>query len=131
MVLTMMRRSFQSRAILLFVALMVSGCAHRVVILSEPAGAVVKLRKRNMGVTPVEFKTRWWPWRSVPVRVSASGYRAVEVDLVYDLGPFRLAGEICTFRYGQLLGMTPRTTHTVMLVETHGLSGTWDSESIK
>ena len=127
----MMLRSFQVRAALALAALVLGGCAHRVIITSEPAGAVVKMGKRNVGVTPMELTTRWWPFRSLPVRISASGYRAVELDLAYDLNPFSIAGEICTFRWGRLLGMRHRNTHSVLLVETHGLSGTWDAESIK
>ncbi len=100
----------------LILAGMTPGCAHRVQVRSEPLGATVTYRGRDVGATPVELRARWWPWGSEIAQLEASGYRGMDIDLRQWLGPFRWRR--------RLLG-EPSLTHTAVMVQTHGLSGSW------
>jgi hypothetical protein len=95
--------------LLLFAAL--TGCRHRVTVVSDPLGAAVSHGRVSLGTTPTEVVLWKAPFLRYRVRVGHSGYRAVEVDLARGLRPWRA-----------------RRQHEVILVREHGPSGTWDAE---
>lgn len=85
-----------------------TGCVRKVIIESDPPGAMVRTTKQVLGPTPYERRVWWIPFTKHEVIVGMIGYRRVRVDLRPHLGWFR----------GQ-------TVHQVILVEEHGPSGTW------
>ena len=98
----------------LSMALSASGCARRVLVVSDPPGASVRRNREPLGATPLELRVWWVPFWRQEVRVSMAGYRSVEIPLRRHLGWFP-----------QL------TTHEVRLVEEHGPAGTWTEEEAK
>lgn len=88
--------------------LLCSGCARRVVVLSDPPGAMVRTTDEVLGPTPYERRLWWSPFGKEEVIVGMLGHRRVRLDLRDNLGWFR--GE---------------TVHEVILVPEHGPSGTW------
>ena len=114
----------------LLMGLTVMGCAHRVVIESDPPGASIRVGHKTVGVTPAEVKVKWVPFKKIPVTLNIPGKRRVQLDLSKDLGPMRLGWQTMTFQTGKLSGKVPRTTHRALFVESHGPVGTWTSEDI-
>lgn len=96
------------RALALAALLLPSACAHRVVVATAPAGALVVEGDRRLGVTPVEIRVRP-SLRARRVVVELAGYRPMETKLAWR--PFRR-----------------RSTRELRLVEEHGGVGTWDPE---
>ncbi len=115
-------------ALLCLVTGLFCGCAHRVVVESDPAGATVRIGKRKLGVTPVEFVTVWVPFKKTEATLSIPGHRTMSARLDEDVGVLRIMGEMLTFRWGHLTGITPRRTHKILLMPKHGNSGTWTPE---
>lgn len=107
-----------------------TGCAHRVRIVSDPAGAQVRYRRAPVGPTPVEVTVWSVPFTHPTARVVLPGYRPMEVDLSADRRPCRRLGELLTLRWRKGLGLAPASTHEVMLVRQHGPLGTWDVEDV-
>ncbi|MCB9793121.1 MAG: PEGA domain-containing protein [Alphaproteobacteria bacterium] len=130
-----------SRAPLLLLALALQGCiVHRVRVESEPPGAVVRVDGKVRGVTPVEFTVPWTPplTKKYNVRVSLPGYRSAEAmrEAWYLPSPLRRQVRMWRyllhpFRWGQILGRTPRTTVRYVLVPEHGPAGTWEPEDVR
>lgn len=88
--------------------LLLPGCVRRVIVESDPAGAMVRDEEQVLGPTPYERRVWWIPFAHQRVTVGMVGYRRVSVDLRRDLGLFRW-----------------QTVHEVVLVPEHGPSGTW------
>ena len=108
-----------------------SGCAHRVLIESDPPGATIRIGRQTVGVTPAEVKVTWVPFKKIPVSVQMPGRRRVDLDLSADLGLLRLGWQGLTLQTGKLSGKVPRTTHRALFVRHHGPMGTWTSEDVK
>ncbi len=123
-------RNMSSIFHLLIVGLTVMGCAHRVVIESDPPGATIRVGHKMVGVTPAEVKVRWVPFKKTPVTLSIPGKRRVQLNLSKDLGPMRLGWQAMTLQTGKLSGKVPRVTHRALFVEQHGPVGTWNSEDV-
>jgi len=115
---------------LLLVGLTLVGCAHRVVIESDPPGASIRVGHKTVGVTPAEVKVKWVPFKKIPVTLNIPGKRRVQLDLSKDLGPMRLGWQAMTFQTGKLSGKVPRATHRALFVQSHGPIGTWTSEDV-
>ena len=107
------------------------GCAHRVMLDSDPPGATVRMDGKMVGVTPTELQVRWVPFTDNEVQLKMPKRRAVTLDLHDDLGVGRLTWEFCTFQYGKLLGKKPRTHHRAHFVRKHGPAGTWSPDEVK
>jgi hypothetical protein len=116
---------------LLMLGVLLSGCAHRVLIESDPPGASIQVGRKTVGVTPAEVKVKWVPFKKIPVTVQLPGRRQVELDLSSDLGLMRLGWQSLTLQTGVLMGKVPRTTHRALFVQYHGPMGTWTSEDVK
>lgn len=112
-------------------SLMLSGCAHRVMLDSDPPGATVKLEGKVVGVTPTELSVRWVPFQDNEVQVKLPHRRTVVLDLQKDVGLLRLSWEVVTFRWGKLSGKVPRTVHRAHFVRKHGPAGTWAPDEAK
>lgn len=117
------------RALLLLIAL--SGCGYRVQLESLPEGATVELPNGDLIATPETARFRWVPFGKQVVRVTAPGYRALEIDLV------RPGGEITLWRVIRARVFRPWTTFRpqravgrveFVLVSEHGPAGTWTPE---
>lgn len=100
-------RRAPSRGALLLALGLSAGCAHRVMVSSDPPGAEVMLGRRSYGVTPVEVKISWLPGRSREIKVRAPGRRTVS----FKVPRWRL-----------------RSEHEVVLVRRHGRAGSWSPE---
>ena len=124
-------RNMRTSLRIVFCALLMSGCAHRVVIESDPPGANIRVNHKVVGVTPAEIKVKWVPFREIPVTVSAPGRRWVKIDLSKDLGLMRLGWQAMTLQTGKLTGKVPRTTHRALFVHKHGPVGTWNSDDVR
>ena len=108
-----------------------SGCAHRVMLDSDPPGATIKMDGEMVGVTPTELQVRWVPFRSNELQLKLPRRRSVTLDLHKDVGLMRLCWEVLSFRWGKLLGRVPRTHHRAHFVQNHGPAGTWTPEDVK
>ncbi len=114
------------RVAALVVALGASGCAYKVSLTALPTTATVEL-PRDLGtvVTPSDVVFRWAPWSSEPIRVSADGFRPVEVDLrEREIRWIRYVTDT-VFRPATLFGAS-RAEVRVVLVPEHGPVGTWN-----
>ena len=101
---------------LLIVGLTVVGCAHRVVIESDPPGATIRVGHKTVGVTPAEVKVRWVPFKKTPVTLSIPGKRRVQLNLSKDLGPMRLGWQ------ARLPCVGTASVHSVNSTLNHGLA---------
>ena len=115
----------------LFFCVFLGGCAHRVMLESDPPGATIKMDGEMVGVTPTELQVTWVPFRDNQVQLKMPQRRSVTLDLHKDLSLLRLTGEIFTFRWGRLMGKVPRAHHRAHFVRHHGPSGTWAPEDAK
>lgn len=115
----------------MLLGLSLSGCAHKVLIESDPPGANIRVGHKTVGVTPAEVKVTWVPFKKIPVTVHAPGRRRVELDLSKDLGLLRLGWQGLTLQTGKLSGKVPRTTHRALFVRHHGPVGTWAAEDVR
>jgi len=112
-------------------SLVLGGCAHRVMLDSDPPGASVKVDGKMVGVTPTEISVQWAPFRHNEVQLKLPHRRTVVLDLQKDVGLLRLSWEVITFRWGRLSGKVPRTVHRMHFVRKHGPAGTWVPEEAK
>jgi len=110
---------------LLVIGFGLAGCAHRVMLDSDPPGATVKIDGEMVGVTPTEIEVTWVPFTDNTVQLKMPKRRVVTLDLHDDFGVMCLTWEILTFQYGKLLGKEARTHHRTHLVRQHGPAGTW------
>ncbi len=108
-----------------------TGCAHRVMIDSDPPGATIRIGKKMMGVTPKEVKVTWVPFKRIPVYIKAPGRRWLTVYVHKDVGIMRLFWQALTLQVGKLSGKKPRAYHRALFVRTHGPSGTWAPDEAK
>jgi hypothetical protein len=115
----------------LLLSLCMSGCAHRVMLDSDPPGATIRIGDEMVGVTPTQLKVRWVPFTDNKVQLRMPKRRAVTLDLHEDFGPGGFLWEVLTFQYGKLLGKTPRTYHRAHFVHKHGPAGTWTPQDVK
>lgn len=83
-----------------------SGCAHAVVIASDPPGASVAVDGRELGPAPVVYdETTGWE-RQVTLEVRKAGYRTVRRELRQEeWNPWIVTGGVC----GSVLLGTPLT----------------------
>jgi hypothetical protein len=115
----------------LLLSLCLSGCAHRVMLDSDPPGATIRIDGEMVGVTPTELKVRWVPFTDNKVQLHMPRRRIVTLDLHEDFGLGGFLWEVLTFQYGKLLGKTPRTHHRAHFVHKHGPAGTWTPQDVK
>jgi hypothetical protein len=108
-----------------------SGCAHRVMIDSDPPGATIRVGKKMMGVTPQEINVKWVPFQSTAVHLKSPGRRWVTIYVHKDVGPMRFFWQAMTLQVGKLSGKVPRAYHRAQFIKTHGPSGTWAPEEAK
>ncbi|MCA9569773.1 MAG: hypothetical protein KC656_18140 [Myxococcales bacterium] len=94
------------------------GCTYTVHLASRPSPALVQLPDGRRITTPDDVKIRWRPFSKATATVTASGYRPLEIEL-RDL---RLrSGRAFSGQVGEL---------TILLVPTHGPTGTWAAEDV-
>ena len=108
-----------------------SGCAHRVMIDSDPPGATIRVGKKMVGVTPKEVEFTWVPFKKLPVHIKSPGRRWLTIYVQKDVGPLRLFWQSLTLQFGKLLGKKPRAYHRAHFVRQHGPAGTWAPEEAK
>jgi len=108
-----------------------SGCGYRVELESLPEGATVELPDGELVSTPDTVRFVWRPFGKQIVRVSAPGYRTLELDMV------RPAGEVTLWRVFRARVLRPWTSLTprravgrvqFVLTPEHGPAGTWTPE---
>ena len=109
----------------------ISGCAHRVMLDSDPPGATIKMDGKMVGVTPTELKVRWIPFKRTRVLLKLPQRRAVTLDLHKDVGLMRIGWEVLSFQWGKLLGQKARTHHRTHFVKHHGPAGTWTPDDVR
>ncbi|MBN2800839.1 MAG: hypothetical protein JXX28_17010 [Deltaproteobacteria bacterium] len=105
--------------------LLVLGCSLPLQVQSRPVGALVELRGAESVVSPGVVRVPWTPLRTQTIKVSAPGYRSLEVPLsrrAMGGGPLRCALEH-PVRWVQ---GAPCGVVSLELVPAHGLSGTWE-----
>lgn len=105
------------------------GCAYRVSLHSDPAGAQVTLPSGQTVSTPAEAQLRWRPFGKQEVTVQAAGYRPLTVDL--RKSEIRLSHYLrdAIFRPSTLTGAS-RGRVTLVLVPEHGSVGTWTADEV-
>ena len=124
-----MRKMF--RISLLFLAMSLVSCKHKVRIDSVPAGASLAVNGEPVGATPDEIIVTWRPWAEIELVAHAQDYRPMRLDLSEDLSLWRLTKEVLTLRWGQVLGLRVRTEHELLFIREHGHSGTWSAEDAR
>jgi len=99
-----------------------SSCAYTLTVESFPQPALVELPDGSRVSTPTQARLRWAPFNSQTVRVQATGYRPVEIDLRDE-----------HMRFGQLWKHPFRRTRgdvEFVLIPTHGAAGTWSETDV-
>ena len=107
------------------------GCAHRVLITSDPPGANVRIGRTLYGPTPQEIRLWYWPLRPMKVRVFVDDYRATELRMGKDVNTLTYLGELLTLRWPRMLGFAVRREHRVVLMREHGPAGTWTPDDVE
>ena len=116
---------------LVLAGLVLSGCAHRVEIVSEPAGASVTFDRRGAaGLAPVAVQIWDVPLSRPGVRIALVDYRTVHLDLRREIRPFDRLRDVVMLRWSRAFSRAPRATHHVVLVPRHGPAGTWSPEDV-
>lgn len=118
-------------ASILLLGALLSGCAHRVLIQSDPPGAAIWTGRRARGPAPQELTFLWFPFRPIRVRVTAPGYRPTVVNVGRYAGPGVFLRELLGLHFKRLAGLKPRAIVSVMLVREHGAVGTWTEDDVK
>lgn len=119
-------------ALLLPLALALTGCAHRVLLKTDPAGARVSVNGEPMGFAPTTVQVLWVPFKPLEMQVELPGYRTVTLDLQKDLGPIRLLTEVARpWRWDRWWGGEARRQHEILLIRYHGRAGTWTPEDAR
>jgi hypothetical protein len=101
---------------------LISGCAYRVALETRPSPAIVELPDGSRVTTPNVVTLRWAPFNRQIVKVTANGYRPMEVDLRRQ-----------EIRFGRFLGRglrNPRGRVDFVLVPLHGAAGSWTEADI-
>jgi hypothetical protein len=106
------------------------GCAHRVLVGSDPMGAQVRRGDETIGATPTEIVIWSIPFSRPELWLTMPGYRPMVVQLHKDKKPARRFWEFVTFRYKRAFAQVPSAHHQVILVPVHGPAGTWTSEDV-
>lgn len=101
------------------------GCAYSLHIESDPPGALVELPNGARVSAPDTVKVRWSPLRRLPVRVTAPGYRPLEIDLRRREVNMRRVVRSYWHPFRR-----PDGHVEFILVATHGPAGTWTPEEL-
>lgn len=110
--------------------ILASSCAHRITVVSEPVGADVVLRGRELGPTPVEVVLWTNPFVRPRATLSFPGYRRVRVDLSRNRRPLRRFRELLVLRWRRAFALVSVAEHEVLMVPNHGPAGTWTPEDV-
>jgi hypothetical protein len=110
-------------------AILLSGCAYKVTLNSNPQGAVVELPSGDAVTTPASVQLKWAPFNHQHLVVYAPGYRTMVVDL--RRSEIRLSRYMtdALFRPKTWSG-APRGEVDVVMIPLHGRSGTWSGDEI-
>jgi hypothetical protein len=111
-----------ARIVSLIGVITLSGCAYTLQTASLPQPALVELPNGRRVSTPGVLKVRWAPFNTQIVRVTATGYRPLTVDL-----------RERHVRFGRLVKRPFRKVKSeveFVLVPVHGAVGTWDEGSV-
>jgi hypothetical protein len=95
---------------------------------SIPTGAAVQINKVDIGETPIEVNTFWWPLRQIKAEVTLPGYRSQYIDINKGLRVRNILGDLLGFRFFKLFGKKVRQEHTIILIRKHNQAGTWSPE---
>ena len=99
-----------------------AGCAYTLQTASLPQPALVELPNGRRVSTPGTLKVRWAPFNTQVVRVTATGYRPLTIDL-----------RERHVRFARLINRPFRKVKAeveFVLVPVHGAAGTWDARSL-
>lgn len=109
---------------------LLSGCIWKAQIESLPPGATVELPNGDVATTPEVVKLRWAPFNKQVIRVTAPGYRTLEVDMRSRSGGVTLSALVrdAIFRPTRRLKGRPAGHAEFVLVKEHGPAGTWTAE---
>ncbi len=111
------------RALVLIAGLVGQGCAYRVALQSQPEPVLVELPDGSRVSTSDVAQLKWAPFNHQRVRVTATGYRPLEIDLrARDIRLRRLLGRPFKRVKGEV---------EFILVPTHGPSGTWSEADVR
>ncbi len=108
---------------------LLGGCAYKVQLSSDPAAASVELPDGERLITPDIAVLRWRPFGRQEVRVSATGYRPVTIDLRDREIRWSRYVTDTLFRPATLAG-APRGDVRFVLVPEHGPVGTWSEDAV-
>lgn len=114
------------RALLL--AALVSGCVHRIELITSPVGASVSMGNKRLPSAPTVLKIR--PFQKRDVTVQIAGYRPFRLRLRADAGTSGFLGELVTLRWFRMLGLRTHSSYEVRLIPEHGGAGTWTPEDV-
>lgn len=114
---------------LVWIAVLATGCAYRVNLVSQPTAATVELPGGDRVTTPAEVKLKWVPFGHQTIVVNAKGYRTFETDLRRT--EIRWARFVFgTLAHPSVLTGAPRGEVDLVLVPDHGPVGSWSEEDI-
>ena len=68
-----------------------------------PSGASVSLNNVELGESPLDINTVWWPLKSLMIKVNLPGYRTQYVDVGSPIKPRHILGEFLVFGFGGCL----------------------------
>lgn len=101
---------------------MLGGCAYTIRIESIPQPALVELPDQTRVTTPGDATVRWAPFDKQEIRVTATGYRPLTLDL--------RAKHVRFARYIKRPFGPVRSEVQLILVPTHGPTGTWSEADV-
>ena len=115
----------------MLLAWFLGGCAHHIVVASDPPGATVDLDGRHLGVTPLDVDL---PWRPIGVRryqmeVRLPDHRLVETSLRSQMRFWKPVTHSIFHPNEALRGDPLHTLHFVMIPRHQG-AGTWGPDDV-
>lgn len=117
-----------ARSGLLLLGLASAGCAHRVVVVTEPPGALIRWNGEILPAERPELKVG--PFGPRLLEVEEAGYRAYAGRLSGH-GPVRFVAQALGLRWLTMSGAVRDGEVRVTLLREHGGVGTWNPEDLE
>ena len=118
------------RPSLILILLLTTGCAYKLQMHSNPAGAEVTLPDGTQVITPCEVTLRWAPFNRQLLTARAAGYRELTLDMRKDEVRFgHYLRDVFLLKLRTWAGK-PRGTVSLVMIPEHAGVGTWNADDV-